>query len=297
MGTPDFSVPILAALLDAGHDVAAVYSQPPRPAGRGHKEQPTPVHAFAASRNIPVFTPKSLKPEDEQARFRDLRLDVAVVAAYGLILPKAILDAPARGCLNVHASLLPRWRGAAPIQRAIEAGDSETGITIMQMDVGLDTGDMLLVERLPITGETGAQDLHDSLSGLGARLMVSALGRLDQLTPVRQPDDGVTYAAKLVKEEGRLDWTRTAAELDRKIRAFTPWPGVWCEAAGERLKILGAALAKGTGAPGTVLDEALTVACGQGALRITRAQRPGKAPMETGDLLRGFALPVGARLG
>ncbi|MBF0325948.1 MAG: methionyl-tRNA formyltransferase [Alphaproteobacteria bacterium] len=296
MGTPDFSVPILAALIDAGHQVAAVYSQPPRPAGRGHKEQPTPVHAFAQHQGIMVRTPKSLKSEDEQQAFRDLDLDVAVVAAYGLILPLSILAAPRRGCLNVHASLLPRWRGAAPIQRAIEAGDSETGVTIMQMDQGLDTGAMLLVDRLPITAATGAQGLHDQLSEMGARLMVDALARLDQLVPVPQPEDGVTYARKLAKDEGKLDWARPAAELDRLVRAFTPWPGVWCEAAGERLKVLEASLADGAGPPGTVLDDQLTVACGQGGLRILKAQRPGKGPVATADLLRGFALPPGTRL-
>ncbi|WP_173975179.1 methionyl-tRNA formyltransferase [Magnetospirillum sp. LM-5] len=296
MGTPDFSVPILAALIDAGHQVAVVYSQPPRPAGRGHKEQLTPVHAFAQQQGIMVRTPKSLKSEDEQQAFRDLDLDVAVVAAYGLILPPAILAAPRRGCLNVHASLLPRWRGAAPIQRAIEAGDTETGVTIMQMDQGLDTGAMLLVERLPITAATGAQVLHDQLSEMGARLMVDALARLDQLVPVPQPEDGVTYARKLAKDEGKLDWTRPAAELDRLVRAFTPWPGVWCEAAGERLKVLEASLADASGPSGTVLDDQLTVACGQGALRILKAQRPGKGPMAAADLLRGFALPPGTRL-
>ncbi|WP_172822307.1 methionyl-tRNA formyltransferase [Magnetospirillum moscoviense] len=296
MGTPDFSVPILAALIDAGHQVAAVYSQPPRPAGRGHKEQPTPVHAFAQRHGIMVRTPKSLKSEEEQQAFRDLDLDVAVVAAYGLILPLSILAAPKRGCLNVHASLLPRWRGAAPIQRAIEAGDSETGVTIMQMDQGLDTGAMLLVDRLPITAATGAQGLHDQLSAMGARLMVDALARLDQLVPVPQPEDGVTYARKLAKDEGKLDWARPAAELDRLVRAFTPWPGVWCEAAGERLKVLEACLADASGPPGTVLDDQLTVACGQGGLRILKAQRPGKGPMATADLLRGFALPAGTRL-
>jgi methionyl-tRNA formyltransferase len=297
MGTPDFSVPILAALIEAGHQVVAVYSQPPRPAGRGHKEQPTPVHAFAAARSIEVRTPKSLKGEDEQRRFAALDLDVAVVAAYGLILPTPILQAPHRGCLNVHASLLPRWRGAAPIQRAIEAGDAETGVTIMQMDEGLDTGAMLLEARLPITAATGAQDLHDRLSALGARLMVDALARLDQLPPHPQPDQGVTYARKLQKEEGRLDWTRPAAELDRQVRAFTPWPGVWCEAGGERLKVLAARPVAGNGVPGTILDESLTVACGQDALQLVRLQRPGKGPMDAADLLRGFALPCGTALG
>jgi methionyl-tRNA formyltransferase len=296
MGTPDFSVAILAALLEAGHHVAAVYSQPPRPAGRGHKEQPTPVHAFAAARGIEVRTPHSLKGEDEQRRFADLGADVAVVAAYGLILPAAILRAPRRGCLNVHASLLPRWRGAAPIQRAIEAGDAETGVTIMQMDEGLDTGAMLLADRLPIGPQTDAQDLHDRLAAQGAGLMVRALAGLDGLTARPQPDQGVTYARKLAKEEGRLDWTRAAAALDRQVRAFTPWPGVWCQVGGERLKVLRACPAEGRGVPGTVLDDALAVACGDGALRLLRLQRPGKGPMDAADLLRGFPLPPGSRL-
>jgi methionyl-tRNA formyltransferase len=297
MGTPGFSVPILAALLDAGHEVAAVYSQPPRPAGRGHKEQLAPVHAFAASRGIPVHTPKSLKPAEAQAEFAAIGAEVAVVAAYGLLLPKPILEAPARGCLNVHGSLLPRWRGAAPMQRAILAGDAETGITIMQMDVGLDTGAMLLTERLPITPDTTASTLHDALSALGARLMVAALERLDTLVPVPQPEDGVTYAAKLARDEGRVEWTRPAVELERAVRALNPWPGVWFELAGERIKVLAAEIAAGAGSAGTVLDQQLTVACGEGALRLTRLQRAGKGPMAAGDLLRGFAIPAGTVLG
>lgn len=297
MGTPDFSVPILKALLDAGHEVVAVYSQPPRPAGRGHKEQLTPVHAFAASHGIAVRTPKSLKSAEEQQAFRDLALDMAVVAAYGLILPQAILEAPRLGCLNVHASLLPRWRGAAPIQRAILAGDAETGVTIMQMDVGLDTGDMLLTERIAITPATNAALLHDQLAEMGARMIVEALARYPELDHVKQPDDGITYAAKLAKDEGRLDWNRPAAELDYQVRGLTPWPGVWCELNGERLKVLSAELATGSAPPGTVLDDALTVACGQGALTLTRVQRAGKGPMSAGELLRGFAIPKGSRLG
>ncbi|WP_173977727.1 methionyl-tRNA formyltransferase [Magnetospirillum sp. UT-4] len=297
MGTPDFSVPILAALMEAGHDVACVYSQPPRPAGRGHKEQPTPVHAFAAARGLEVRTPKSLKGAEAQAEFAALDLDVAVVAAYGLILPKAVLDAPRLGCLNVHASLLPRWRGAAPIQRAIQAGDCETGVTIMQMDEGLDTGAMLLMERLPITATTTAAGLHDALAAMGARMMVDALARLPDLVPVPQPAEGITYAAKLAKDDGRLDWSRPAAELERQVRALNPWPGVWCELAGERLKVLAAEIADGRGAPGTVLDDGLSVACGAGALRPTRVQRPGKAPMSTAEMLRGYAVPRGTVLG
>ncbi|MEW5726205.1 MAG: methionyl-tRNA formyltransferase [Pseudomonadota bacterium] len=297
MGTPDFSVPILAALLDAGHDVAAVYSQPPRPAGRGHKEQPTPVHAFASSRGLEVRTPKSLKSADEQQAFRELGLDAAVVAAYGLILPKAILEAPRRGCLNVHASILPRWRGAAPIQRAILAGDAVTGVTIMQMDEGLDTGAMLLVEETPITAATTAQSLHDTLSAMGARMIVDALARLDALEPRPQPGDGVTYAHKLAKDEGRVDWTRPAAEIERQVRGLNPWPGVWCELGGERLKVLEVAAVAGSGTPGATLDDALTVACGDGALRLIRVQRAGKAPMAAAEMLRGLAVPKGTVLG
>jgi methionyl-tRNA formyltransferase len=297
MGTPDFSVPILAALIDAGHEIAAVYSQPPRPAGRGHKEHLTPVHAFAAAKGIAVRTPRSLKSPEEQQAFRDLGLDMAVVAAYGLILPKAVLDAPERGCLNVHASLLPRWRGAAPIQRAILAGDTETGVTIMQMDAGLDTGDMLLKDTAAITPATTAQSLHDDLAAMGARLIVEAVARYPDLVPRKQPEEGVTYAAKLGKDEGRLDWTRPAAELERQVRGLNPWPGVWCESGSERLKVLAAEPVPGKGAPGTVLDGALTVACGEGALRLTRLQRPGKGPMAAADLLRGFAIPAGTVLG
>lgn len=296
MGTPDFSVAILAALLDAGHEVVCVYAQPPRPAGRGHKEQLTPVHAFAAQRGIAVRIPKSLKSEAEQQAFRALDLDAAVVAAYGLILPPAVLAAPRHGCLNVHASLLPRWRGAAPIQRAILAGDAETGVTIMQMDAGLDTGAMLLVESLPITSDTNAASLHDALAVLGARLIVEALARYDALPQVKQPEDGVTYAHKLAKDEGRLDWSRPAVELERQVRGLTPWPGVWCQVGEERLKVLAAGLAEGSGTPGLVLDDALSVACGDGALRLLRVQRAGKGPMEAADLLRGFAIPRGSVL-
>ena len=297
MGTPDFSVPILAALLEAGHDVAAVYSPPPRPAGRGHKEQPTPVHAFAAARGLEVRTPRSLKSADEQRDFRDLALEVAVVAAYGLILPKPILEGPRRGCLNAHASLLPRWRGAAPIQRAILAGDAATGVTIMRMDEGLDTGAMLLVEETPITATTTAQGLHDTLSEMGARMMVDALARLDSLEARPQPGDGVTYAAKLAKDEGRIDWARPAAEIERQVRALNPWPGVWCELGGERLKVLEAKVLAGSGTPGVTLDDGLTVACGDGALGLTRVQRAGKAPMAVAELLRGLAVPKGTALG
>ncbi len=299
MGTPDFAVPILESLIEAGHDVRAVYRQPPRPAGRGHKETPSPVHAFAAGRGITVRTPTSLKSAEEQDAFAALDADAAVVAAYGLILPRAVLAAPRLGCLNVHASLLPRWRGAAPIQRAMLAGDTETGVTIMQMDVGLDTGAMLLRESILLLPDATASWLHDMLAAMGARLIVAALDGLDEgrLTPVPQPGEGVTYAHKLDKNEGRIDWSRPAVELERQVRALNPWPGVWFDFGAERIKVLDAVLSPGTGAPGTVLDDRLTVACGRLALRPTRVQRAGKAPMTAGDMLRGHAIPKGTRLG
>ena len=300
MGTPDFAVPSLQALAAAGHEIAAVYTQPPRPAGRGHKPQASPVQACAKAEGWPVRSPDTLRDAGVQAAFAALDLDAAVVAAYGLILPPAVLRAPRLGCLNVHASLLPRWRGAAPIQRAIMAGDAETGITIMQMDEGLDTGPVLLRQAVSIEAHATAADLHDTLAALGARLIVEALKGLDAgvLTPRPQPADGVTYAAKMTRAEGRLDWRRPADELARQVRALTPWPGATVEAAGERLKVLTAEVVEtpAGAAPGTVLDDALTVACGTGALRIIKAQRPGKAPMAAADLVRGFPVPRGTRL-
>ena len=298
MGTPDFAVPSLAALMEAGYEIACVYSQPPRPAGRGQREQLSPVHAFAVQHGLPVRTPTSLKSSEEHEAFRALNLDAAVVAAYGLILPPAILDAPRLGCLNVHASLLPRWRGAAPIHRALLAGDSQTGITIMQMDVGLDTGAMLLTETLPITSTSTTPVLHDALAAMGARMVVQALAGLEAgtLTARPQPDEGVTYARKLEKEEGRLNWTLPASELERQVRALHPWPGMWCQIGEDRLKILAAELATGSGAPGTVIAPPLVIACGEKALRLTRVQRPGKGPMSAEELLRGFALPPGTVL-
>jgi len=298
MGTPDFAVAPLAALLEAGHEVVCVYSQPPRPAGRGQKERLTPVHAFAAEKGIEVRTPKSLKGEPEQAEFADLNADLAVVAAYGLILPKPILDAPRLGCLNIHASLLPRWRGAAPIQRAILAGDAQTGVTIMQMDVGLDTGDMLLVDRLPITGETTASSLHDALMDMGAKLIVEAVEKIggEGLPATKQPEEGVTYAAKLEKSEGCLDFSKPAIELERAVRAFTPWPGAYLDRGKDRIKVLDVEAVNGSGAPGTVLDDALTIACGEGALRLLKVQRAGKGPMEAEAFLRGYDLPKGSQL-
>jgi methionyl-tRNA formyltransferase len=299
MGTPDFSVPVLDSLVEAGHQVAAVYCQPPRPAGRGHKEQLSPVHARAAVLGIPVRTPTSLKSPEAQAEFAALAADAAVVAAYGLILPRAILAAPRLGCLNIHASLLPRWRGAAPIQRAILAGDPKTGVTIMQMDVGLDTGAMLLSESILLLPDATAPWLHDMLSAMGSRLVVQALEGLDEetLTAVAQPDEGVTYAHKLAKDEGAIDWSRPAVEIDRMVRALNPWPGVWFTFGGERVKVLEANILPQGGAPGTVLDDQLTVACGKYALRPISVQRPGKAPMSAAEMLRGHAIPKGTVLG
>ncbi|MGE3934423.1 MAG: methionyl-tRNA formyltransferase [Rhodospirillaceae bacterium] len=301
MGTPDFAVPALAALVDAGHDVAAAYSQPPRPAGRGMKPAPSPVHRFAEDRGIPVRTPATLKDPAEQAAFAALGLDAAVVAAYGLILPPPVLAAPRLGCLNIHASLLPRWRGAAPIQRAILAGDAETGVTIMQMDAGLDTGPMLLAEAAPIAPDTTGASLHDALAALGARMIVVALDRLaaGALPATPQPAAGATYARKLDRAEARIDWSQPATAVERQVRAFDPWPGTWFEHAGERIRVLAAALADGRAgaAPGTVLDDRLAVACGDGAVRILRLQRQGKAALDAEAFLRGFALPAGTVLG
>jgi methionyl-tRNA formyltransferase len=299
MGTPEFAVGPLAALVEAGHEVCCVYSQPPRPSGRGHKITPSPVHAFAQDKGIPVRTPRRLRDADDQAAFTTLNADVAVVAAYGLILPKAVLDAPRHGCINIHASLLPRWRGAAPIQHAIMAGDTETGVTVMQMDEGLDTGAMLMAERIAITAETTATTLHDGLAGIGARLIVRALSQLEAgtLTATPQPEAGVTYAAKLSRDDGRLDWRRSAADLERQVRALTPWPGTWFSHEGTVLKVSGAeVVADADGPPGRIIDDRMTIACGGGGIRPTRIQRPGKAPMATADLLRGYPLPVGTML-
>mgnify|MGYP000966838221 CR=1 FL=1 len=298
MGTPAFSIAPLAALISAGHEIAAVYSQPPRPAGRGHALQKSPVHAFAEANAIPVMTPKSLKSTEAQAEFAALGLDAAVVVAYGLILPQPILDAPRLGCVNIHASLLPRWRGAAPIQRAIMAGDAETGVMTMQMDAGLDTGPVLMAERLAIGPDMNAGELHDALSPLGADLIVRTMAALERgaIAAQPQPETGATYAAKISKEETRLDWTRDAATLRNQVRGLSPAPGAWTEINGERVKVLKAALAEGAGAPGTVLDDRLTIACGAGALRLDILQRPGRGPMAADELLRGFPVPAGARL-
>jgi methionyl-tRNA formyltransferase len=291
MGSPDFAVPSLDALVEAGHEIACAYTQPPRPAGRGKGDQETAVHRRADELGIEVRCPRTLKDPQEQARFAALDTDLAVAAAYGLILPKPVLEAPRGGCINVHASLLPRWRGAAPIQRAILAGDAATGVSIMRMEEGLDTGPVLLAAAEPIRPEDTAGALHDRLAALGARLIVEALARLDTLAPVPQPEAGVTYATKLDKAEARIDWTRPATEVDRLIRGLAPFPGAWClPGGGERLKLLGSRLAAGGGAPGTVTAP-FTVACGSGAVEVTLAQREGRRPMTPLELTRGFALP------
>lgn len=303
MGTPAFAVPALAALADAGHDIAAVYTQPPRPSGRGHKTTPGPVQAWAEDRGLPVRHPATLKdPADRQA-FADLDLDVAVVAAYGLILPRPVLAAPRHGCLNIHASLLPRWRGAAPIQRAILAGDGETGVTIMGMEAGLDTGPMGPIARVPIADDTRVSDLHDALAAAGAALILDALDRLaaGTLTLTPQPADGVTYAEKIAKADGVADFG-AATRLDRQVRALVPWPGVTCRFGDTALKLhggrpVGRPAGTQSAVAGTVLDDRLTVACGDGtAFRIDRLQRPGKAPADTAAVLNGFPIPAGSCL-
>ena len=300
MGTPPFAVPTLAALHAAGHEIAAVYTQPPRPAQRGKKLQQSAVHDWADAHDLPVRTPKSLRSEEAQADFAALDLDIAVVAAYGLILPQAILDAPREGCLNVHGSILPRWRGAAPVQRAILAGDAETGVTIMQMDVGLDTGAMRLVETTPVAGKTAGL-LTDELAEMGALMMVKVLSDLHAFAPAPQPDEGVTYAAKIDKSEARLDFLTSAVQVERQIRAFNPMPGAFFELGGERYKILAAEMVHPAetvagAAPGVTLDDALTIACNPGAIRAARVQRAGKPAMDAAELLRGRPVPMGTRL-
>lgn len=290
MGTPAFSVPALEALVGAGHEIVAVYSQPPRPAGRGKKDRPSPVQARAEALGLPVRHPASLKAADTRAEFAALGADLAVVVAYGLILPQAILDAPRFGCMNIHASLLPRWRGAAPIHRAVMAGDAQTGVCIMQMDAGLDTGPVLLRETTPIGPHETTGELHDRLAQIGARLIVSAAARAGALEPMPQPELGVTYAEKIDKSEAEVDWSRGAEEVDRRIRALSPFPGAWTPVAGERVKLLRSRPVPGDGAPGEVL-EGFTVACGSGAVEVLEAQRPGKRPMDSAELLRGRPLP------
>ncbi len=300
MGSAELAVPALQRLADDGHDIVRVYTQPPRPAGRGHKVRPTPLHAAADRLGLPVVTPTSLKGKDEQQAFAGLRLDAAVVVAYSLLLPQPILDAPRLGCINIHASLLPRWRGAAPIQRAILAGDTGTGVTIMQMEAGLDTGPMLLRRAVPITKTTTASALHDELAQLGADMVGEVLPALErgEITPTPQPAEGSTYAKKLIRDEGRLDWSWPAEFLDRRVRALNPWPGVWCMLGEERLKVLAVEpLVSTHGEAGKVLDEHFTVACGAGALRFLQVQRAGKAPLSAVDFLRGHKLGVGDRLG
>ncbi|MBS0638971.1 MAG: methionyl-tRNA formyltransferase [Proteobacteria bacterium] len=296
MGSPDFAVPALRALHTAGHDIAAVYCQPARPAGRGHAVRRCAVHVAADELGLAVHTPDKLRGnKDVLAEFAALNLDVGVVAAYGQILPQAMLDAPRLGCLNIHGSLLPRWRGAAPIHAAIRAGDAETGITIMQMDAGLDTGAMLLKRAVPITATSTTAALHDVLAQMGAEMIVAVLAT--RPPPMPQPQDGVTYAPKLSREDGRIDWAQPADAIDRQVRAFDPWPGTFTTLEGDTLKVLAVAPAAGSGAPGTVLDDRLTVACGSGALRLMRVQAPGRSAMEAEAFLRGRLVPAGTRLG
>jgi len=305
MGTPEFSVPMLAEIVAAGHEVVAVYSQPPRPAGRGMGERKSPVHDFAERSGLPVLTPRSLKGTAEQAQFAAHAADAAVVVAYGLLLPKPVLDAPRLGCLNMHASALPRWRGAAPIQRAIMAGDRETAAMAMRMEEGLDTGPICLAERVAITPETTAGELHDRLMLVGAGLMVRALAALERgsLACTPQPTGGVTYAAKIDKSETRIDFTSPAEAVRNHVHGLSPMPGAWLElpasigAGGrpERLKVLRAVTIGASGDPGTVVDDALTIACGEGAIRLVEVQRAGKRPMPTTEFLRGCAIPVGTR--
>jgi methionyl-tRNA formyltransferase len=302
MGSPDFAVPCLGALIAAGHQVACVYSQPPRPAGRGKQERKTPVHAFAEARGLEVRTPKSLKRPDEQAAFAALKLDVAIVVAYGLILPKPILDAPRLGCLNLHGSLLPRWRGAAPIQRALMAGDRITGVQVMQMEEGLDTGPVFATAETPIEADDTAATLHDRLAALGAPLLVGTLARIEssEIVARSQADEGVVYAHKIDPAEARIDWARSAREVDLQIRGLSPFPGAWFEMPGERgpvrVKALNARLGQGQGAPGEVLDDALLIACGEGAVRLTLVQREGRGGLPAGEFLRGAPVPAGTRL-
>lgn len=295
MGTPEFAVATLKALVAAGHEIAAVYSQPPRPAGRGMAERVSPAHAFAQSLGIEVRTPVTLKTSDEQMRFAALKPDAAVVVAYGLLLPKAVLDAPRLGCFNVHASLLPRWRGAAPIQRAIMAGDTETGISIMRMEEGLDTGPVCKVGRVAITPDATARSLHDVLALLGAKLMVETLAQ-PSIACAAQPAEGITYARKIDKAECRIDFNKVAAEVRNHINGLSPFPGAWLAIGATRIKVLKAMAVDLSGAPGTVLDDELAIACGSGAVRLLTLQREGKAPMDAVAFLRGFPLAKGARV-
>jgi len=296
MGTPDFSVPTLIELAAQGHEIVAVYTRAPKPAGRGMDMQVTPVEREARRLGLPVFTPKTLRTEEAQDAFRAHNADAAVVVAYGLILPKAVLDAPALGCFNVHASLLPRWRGAAPINRAVMAGDVESGVTIMKMDEGLDTGAMAMIDRIRIGADMTAGELHDALAPLGADLMTRALGALARgtLTLTPQPEAGVTYAEKIRKDETRIDWSKPWQEVHNHIRGLSPFPGAWFELNGVRVKVLRSTKGEGSGAPGTALDDRLTIACGEGAVRLVQVQRAGKQPMSADDFLRGTKVERGS---
>lgn len=292
MGTPDFAVAALDALVAAGHDVACVWTRAPRPSGRGQKLRPSAVHARAQALGLPIRHPAHFRDPVEQLALAACNVDVAVVVAYGLILPQKVLDTPRHGCLNIHASLLPRWRGAAPIQRAIMAGDATTGVSIMQMEEGLDTGPVLLTRETPITEDDTASDLHDRLAAIGAEAITDALARLPALTPTPQDDSRATYAEKVTKDESRTDWTRPAAEVARHIRGLSPFPGAWCMAGKDRLKLLRAQETTGQGAPGAVLShDPLIIACGEGAVEISELQRPGRRAMKVADALRGYALP------
>jgi methionyl-tRNA formyltransferase len=299
MGSPAFALPPLEALIAAGHEIACVYSQPPRPAGRGKQERPTPVAAFAAERGHNVRTPKSLKAPEEQAAFAALKLDAAIVVAYGLILPKHILDAPRLGAFNLHASLLPRWRGAAPIQRAIMAGDAVTGVQVMRMEEGLDTGPILASAETPIAPDDTTSTLHDRLARLGAPLLIETLARVEQGVALETPQsaDGVTYAHKITPAETRIDWTQPARAVDGKIRGLAPTPGAWFEIGGARVKALASRTEAGAGAPGEALDDALLIACGEGAIRLLKVQREGRGPLDAEAFVRGTAIPKGTRLG
>jgi methionyl-tRNA formyltransferase len=298
MGTPDFAVPTLLELIGRGYDIAAVYTRAAKPAGRGMELQPSPVERHAINAGLPVLSPATLKSGDMQAAFRAHAADAAVVLAYGLVLPRPILDAVPLGCFNVHASLLPRWRGAAPINRAVMAGDRETGVTIMKMNEGLDTGPMAMAERVPIGADATAGDLHDKLARLGADLMVRALGALDRgtLELTAQPEDGITYADKIAKEETRIDWRKPGKQVHDHCRGLSPFPGAWCDLQGMRIRVLRSTKGEGSGAPGTVLDDKLTIACGDGAVRLVEVQRAGRQPMQAAEFLRGTPLVPGTVL-
>lgn len=299
MGSPDFALPTLAALIEAGHEVARVYSQPPRPAGRGKQDRPTPVHAFAAERGIEVRTPKSLRNAEAQAAFAALNLDLAIVVAYGLILPKPILDAPRHGALNLHGSLLPRWRGAAPIQRAVMAGDSVTGVQVMRMEEGLDTGPVLASVQTAIDSRDTSSTLHDRLARLGANLMIDTLDKLSrgEVRETVQAAEGVTYAHKITPAETRIDWSRSAHDVDCQIRGLATHPGAWFELGGARVKVLMSRVEPNNGAPGEALDDALLIACGEGAVRLLVVQREGRGPLPAEDFLRGVPVARSQRLG